>query len=342
MEKQTIIRGVAIAVTGIAASVFGTQTLMNNRSETSSVAQIGAPESTTQVRSAGFLGGSVQSPATGDNAINLNDASFTALTDETILPSNTVVLDFALPLVLADDTSAQNGPDCTPRLSAHAAVDALIEVSLSAPCHAQERLVISHADLAFSAYTSESGTFSAYLPAFDADGKIDIFLGDDLFLQAQAPVPDVDAHIRVALQWVGDSDFSLHAYHMGANFGEAGHMHALKPFDAELDEAFLISLGERYGPEPMLAEIYSIPAHLAGISRLELSLDFTAQDCGRELSAFILQTGGGATTEVNDASFSTPACPAQGGTLIMPLILPMAQHAHAIPAEAAVITGLID
>lgn len=342
MEKQTIIRGVAIAVAGIAASIFGAQTLMNSRGDTSPVAQISAASSTAQVRSAGLIGGNIQTSAADDAALKVGDASFTALTADAELASDTAVLDFAMPVLLAEDTFAQSEPDCTPRLTAHPAIDALIEVSLSAPCHPQERLIISHGDLAFSAFTSDSGSFSTYLPAFDADGKVDLFLGDDIFLQAQAPVPDVDAHIRIALQWVGDADFALHAYHMGAQFGEAGHVHALKPFDNDLDEAFLISLGDTRGPEPMLAEVYSIPAHLAGSSRVELSLDFTAQECGREMSAYILQTGGGAGTKVNDASFSTPDCPTDGGALIMPLSLPAAQTAQFIPAEGAFLSATAD
>lgn len=342
MEKQTIIRGVAIAVTGIAASVYGAHTLMGDGGASRSVAEIGSPESTSHVRSAGLLGRSIQMPASEDHTIAVNEASFTALTGDANLASTETVIDFVPELAVADATVAQSGHDCTPRLTAHPAIDALIEVSLTAPCHPQRRLVISHADLAFSAYTSDSGSFSTYIPAFTADGKVDIFLGDDIFLQTEAQVPDVDAHIRVALQWMGDADFSLHAYHMGAHFGDAGHIHALKPFDTNLDEAFLISLGDKRGPEPMLAEVYSIPAHLTGSSRVELALDFGAQDCGRDVSAFILQSGGGAATEVNDASFSTPDCPAQGGTLIMPLTLPMAQHARVVPADGAFLSGVID
>ncbi|WP_071799359.1 hypothetical protein [Natronohydrobacter thiooxidans] len=341
MKKQTIIRGVAIVVAGISASVYGAQHLSGNRSGVSSVAQIAAPGSTAQIRSAGFLGGSVPS-APEDHAITVNETSFAALTEGTDLASGEAALDFAPQLEAAGNTLTPGGPDCTPRLTAHAAIDALIEVSLSAPCHPQERLVISHADLAFSAYTSENGGFSTYLPALSADGKIDIFLGEDHFLQTETLVPDVDAHIRVALQWVGDAEFSLHAYHMGARFGEAGHIHALKPFDADLDEAFLISLGDKRGPEPMLAEIYSIPTHLVGSSRVELALDFGGEDCGRDLSAFVLQSGGGAATEVNDASFATPDCPAQSGTLIMPLTLPAVQHAGITPTDGVFLSGVLD
>jgi hypothetical protein len=342
MEKQTIIRGVAIAVAGIAASVYGTHILMGNPGTTASVAQNSLSGSVAQVKSAGFLGSTTQTPPSEEHRIEVNEASFTALTDDTSLASTEAVIDFAQQLAQADDAPAPTGPDCTPLLTAHPAIDALIEVSLTAPCHPQERLVISHADLAFSAYTSDNGSFSTYVPAFTVDGRIDLFLGDDIFLQTAAQVTDFDAHIRVALQWMGDAGFALHAYHMGARFGDSGHIHALKPFDAELDEAFLISLGEQRGPEPMLAQVYSIPAHLAGNSRVELALDFSGQDCESEMSAFVLQSGGGAATEVNDVSFSTPDCPSDGGTLVMPLALPMAQHARVAPAEGSFLSGVID
>ena len=104
-----------------------------------------------------------------------------------------------------------------------------------------------------------------------------MFLAEDIYLQAAASVPEADDHVRVALQWSGEASFALHAYHDGASHGENGHVHALRPFDPNLEESFLISLGESGGPEPMVAEIYSVPVTFVENSRLEIEFQFNEQ-----------------------------------------------------------------
>ncbi|MFN7002353.1 MAG: hypothetical protein ACK4NW_02845 [Roseinatronobacter sp.] len=343
MEKQTIIRGAAILVAGITASTFSAQYLLEGRSATQ-VSQSVPTSETPQVVSAGFMASrSTPEVTTGDEAA-LDDASFLALSNAAdTVEAQAAPVDFA-PMLAATETrgeaSSADALDCTPRLMAQDTIDALIELSVTAPCHTNERLVISHADLAFSAFTNGAGTFSAFLPALNETAKIDVFLGDDVFLQAEVAVPDVHAHYRVVLQWTGDAGFGLHAYHGEAGFGSEGHLHALKPFDASLDEAFLISLGERHGPEPMLAEVYSIPAGLAEISRIELELQFQAQECGQEVSAFVLQTGAGIVTDVKEASFATPPCPAEDGFVLMPLPMLEPRHAQLQTAPGAFLLDL--
>ncbi len=328
MEKQTIIRGAAIVVAGIAASTFGAQHLLGGKQSPATDTQASMQAQSPQVMGAGVMGNlSTQSPS---DALHLEDTSFTALSDgKRNRPALETGTDFAPKLALAEGVDPVEAPvDCTPHLVSRPAVDALIELSLDAPCHANERLVVSHDDLAFSAYTTDNGSFSAYIPALSSDAKIDVFLSDDIFLQTAVQIDDVDAHARVVLQWSGDAAFSLHAYHRDARYGEDGHIHALKPFDAALDEAFLISLGENRGPEPMLSEIYSIPSHMAASSRVELELQFSAQQCGETVSAFVLNTGSGVSAEVKEASFALPGCPAENGALVMELPMITPQHAE--------------
>ena len=333
MEKQTIIRGAAIVVAGIAASTFGAQHLLGGKQRVTTDTQAAMQEQSPQLKGAGLMGNLTGKPS---STLQLKDTSFTALSDGTReTPAIETGTDFVPKLALADSAESVDAPDCTPQLVSRPAVDALIELSLDAPCHANERLVVSHDDLAFSAYTSDNGSFSAYLPALSANAKIDVFLSDDMFLQTEVQIDDIEAHARVVLQWTGDATFSLHAYHRGAGYGDDGHIHALKPFDAALDEAFLISLGENRGPEPMLSEVYSIPAHLAAESRVELELRFTEQQCGQSVSAYVLNTGSGAFAEVKEANFALPDCPAEDGALVMALPMITPQHAE-LPFDAEV------
>lgn len=348
MEKQTIIRGAAIVVAGVAASVMGAQYLLDGRTA-SQTARTTMPSEAPQVVSAGFMAGtSSTSKLESDSSIKLETADFAALSDAASSPEAKAALsDFAPQLAAADlsaeptETSAQ-AIDCTPQLEARDTIDALIELSLIAPCHPNERLVVSHSDLAFSAYTNDMGSFSTYLPALTQTARIDVFLGETEFLQTEVDVPEADDHFRVALQWTGDDGFGLHAYHHGADFGSEGHLYAQKPFDSSLEEAFLISLGEKRGPEPMLAEVYSIPARIAQLERIELELQFDSGQCGQELSAYVLQSGTGIATEIKEARFTTPPCPTENGFLVMGLPIMAPQHAQALSATAPVLLELME
>lgn len=339
MEKQTIIRGAAIVVAGIAASTFGAQYILGSKKAPAPAQQVSIPSQPTQIMGAGLLGNPPQTTPESETTLPIEGASFAALSDGPgSAPAVESGSDFVPKLALADEAAGfDTKVDCTPRLVSRPAIDALIELSLEAPCHKNERLVVSHEDLAFSAYTSDSGSFSAYLPALSADAKIDVFLAEDIFLQSEVQIDDVEAHTRVIVQWTGEAGFALHAYHRGAQFGDDGHIHALKPFDPGLDEAFLISLGERRGPEPMLAEIYSTPAHLASDSRVELELQFTAQQCGQDVSAYILTTGTSASANVKEAGFAMPDCPAESGTVVMELQAMASLHHAQKPSQ----TGLL-
>lgn len=142
------------------------------------------------------------------------------------------------PEQLAD--AAPEQPDCTPTLAVTAAFDGLLEVALNAPCAPDTRFVIGHGDLAFSAYLGPDGQFSTYIPALLQQAQVDVFLHDDSYLSATALVEDAENYARFVLQWTGDAGFGLHAYHNGAGYGDAGHINAARPFDPDLEEAFLI------------------------------------------------------------------------------------------------------
>lgn len=304
MEQQTVLRSAAIIAVAIAASYYGAQHFLT--------------------RDAGDTAVSVL-PAEGPDSRSLTvaDAQMTAFSSDTPAASDGQIQPQTL------GANGHDGAECTPSLTARPAIDALIEVTLDAPCHPNERLVVSHADLAFSAETSEAGRFTTFLPALAAEASIDLFLGDDTFLQAATKVEGLEEHFRVVVQWTGPAALGLHGFHGDAEFGSSGHLHAGNRFDSGVDAAFLVSLGTPYGPDAMLAEIYSIPAGLAGSGRAELQLDFSSTDCGQIITAYITEIGPDASSDVKPAAFSTPDCPAEPGTLVMQLPLLTSQHAAA-------------
>ena len=344
MEKQTIIRGAAIIVAGIAASTFGAQHLMSGKSDRPAVAQSALADSDKTVVGAGFIGSPAAPEPDAAATLVVDDTSFVALSDApSLVEQQSAAPELRTDMLQGDHAEHAALQDaCTPDLVVRTGIDALIELSLTAPCHVNERLVVSHADLAFSAYVPDSGAYSAFIPALERQGKIDIFLGEDVFLTAEAEVTDIEEHLRVVLQWTGDADFGLHAYHRDATFGENGHLHALRPFDPMLDEAFLVSLGERHGPEPMLAEVYSIPAELDVISRIELELRFDSTQCAQEMQAYILQSGAGIPTKIKEARLATPDCPSENGIVVMGLPEPRLHQAQLTPMIGRPLSELVD
>jgi len=325
-----IIRGVAVLCAGITASVFAVNHLSGNTARASGSNILDRHTQTSQVMGAGLVGSGAKlqfgaEPTREDAAqpeTGLADMAFAALDD---LGTNTQRLEntphlnaveFASALEQAEGAGLDSAA-CSPSLTSAPMVDALIELMLDAPCHPDTRIVISHNDLAFSAYTSGDGSFSAFLPALSVEAKVDVFLSEGIYLQTEVTIPDAADHLRVALQWNGTARFSLHAYHDGAHYGDRGHVHALKPFDTNLDEAFLISLGEVRGPEPMIAEIYSVPVVLSGQSRVEVELQFGEEHCAQDVSAFISENGNAAKAHLKEIVFAVPDCPAEPGMVVM-------------------------
>ncbi len=217
--------------------------------------------------------------------------------------------------------AAPEQPDCTPTLAVTAAFDGLLELALNAPCAPDTRFVIGHGDLAFSAYLGPDGQFATYIPALMQQAQVDVFLHDDSYLSASALVEDAETYARFVLQWTGDAGFGLHAYLNGAGYGEAGHIHAARPFDPDLEEAFLISLGELRGPEPMMAQIYSLPLALLPQTHVEVEARFSAAECGQDLRAFLSQSKGAMPSELKELVFAAPDCPAEPGISVMDIHL---------------------
>ncbi len=362
MKRQILIRGAAIAFAGVAASVFAAQQFMGLNPQT---AQVTTPGASDQVRAASLVGTGSQAaqsmqtefavqedtleltaPAYPEVAMDMSDNVVTdqdvfAALDTTMTPARDAAMtdDFQPALTLAQAAPQVQDGSCQPSLTAVPAIDALVDMRLTAPCAPNARVVISHGDLAFSAFTDETGSFAAYVPALSVNAEIEAFLPDQSVLQAQAIVPDADQHVRVVVQWTGNDGVMLHAYHRNAAFGDAGHIHASRPFDPEMDAAFVLSLGEARGPEPMLSQVYSIPATLIDQTRLELEVAVTAQTCGRDMTAYVAKSGTGQSGLLEELTLAMPECGGAGGMAIVPLPMGGASmQANAEPAPALALT----
>ena len=349
MNRQILVRGAAIAFAGVAASVFAAQQFIGTGPQ---VAQGTAPAAGTQVNAASLVGATSQvdegmqqaqlafdtvgpsatelaasamddrEVARPDTGSSMVGGQIAALGDVGAPASGTALSDdFQPPMELAQAAPRATDASCLPSMTAVPAIDALIDMRLTAPCAPNTRVVISHGDLAFSAYTDDMGSFAAYVPALLQTATIEAFLPDQPVVSAQTVVPEATEHLRVIVQWTGTENVMLHAYHRGARYGESGHVHASRPFDPDMDAAFVLSLGEARGPEPMQSQVYSIPAAQVDQARLELEVTLDRATCGRDVTAFITQKGMGLDGALEEMRVSMPDCDQMAGMAIVPLPL---------------------
>jgi hypothetical protein len=332
MNRQLVIRGVAISIAAIAASVFLASEFLGDNDTLASGAISDAP---VEVRGASVISpyGRTTLPEAAEPSVEVSalDSSSKQAAAPIVQDSFQPELTFAEqaapvePILALDQAQTVERSLCDASLSVTPAIDGLLELRVAAPCNTNERVVISHGDLAFSAMLDAAGDLSVYIPALAADARVDAFLSDDTFLQGQTTVPDYADHARMIVQWSGAAKLDLHAYHRGAAYGDEGHIHAMNPFDPALEEAFLVALGDGQGLEPMLAQVYSVPMAQAGTARVELEATVNADTCGTDLVAFVMPTHGAGAGAVEELRVAMPDCGSGEGFVILDLPFDPAQ-----------------
>lgn len=316
MNRQLIIRGVAISVAAIGVSVFAAGEFLGDGRGLPPTGAVsgGAPD----VLGASLTGGT-NSAAKPDDSMDVTWDFAARDTAPFTIAAPDVQTDILPDLVLIEQDAGPAPSLCSPDMSARPAIDGLIDLRLSAPCNMGERVVISHGDLAFAVTLDETGSYSAYIPALAEQASVEAFLEDDSTLQATTLVPDFADHARMVVQWTGPDAISLHAFHRNAGYGDDGHMHAANPFDPALEEAFLVTLGDPIVPEPMLAQVYSTPLTSATDTRLQLEVAATPATCGMDLTALIMPTHGPDAGNVRALNVAVPACGGDGGFVLIDL-----------------------
>lgn len=319
MNRQLIIRGAAVSTVAIAASVFAAGQFLGDKQTLASGSITDAPG---EIRGAS-LASPFNSPAAPEDAAPQDAApelTFSALDpseDAATVPDTQG--SFQPELTFADTSRPHETSLCDASLTAAPAIDGLIEVRLSAPCNIGERVVISHGDLAFTAKLDKAGALATYIPALSETAMVEAFMSDDTMLQAQTQVADLDQYARMIVQWTGADAVSLHAYHRGAQHNEPGHIHAMNPFDPELEASYLVALGDETALEPMLAHVYSVPLLQADETFLQLELAVTEATCGRDMTAYVLPSLGSAAGQPQELTVAMPDCGSGDGLVIVDL-----------------------
>lgn len=210
--------------------------------------------------------------------------------------------------------------DCTSEMDLAALPDAIIEITLLAPCHPSERLVVRQGPLAVTASTTPDGSAFLKIPALSTGGAVTLRFADGSEIKGAIDVPDLAAIRRFAVQWMDDDTFAVNAFEQGASYGEPGHVSAANPgklpLTGQRDGGYLTILGDAETVPAMLAEVYSYPRNASTPVDVAIEAQVTARTCDRELLGEVILSNAGTAT-VSDLSLSMPDCSAVGDILVL-------------------------
>ena len=194
----------------------------------------------------------------------------------------------------------------------------MIGITLLAPCHPNQRVVLRHAGLAVTAQTTSTGALFTAIPALEADATVELSFADGTDASGTIAVPDVATLRRFGVQWQADDAFQVHAFENAAAYGAPGHVSAANPHrpavGMQATGGFLSLLGDAATENPLLAEVYTFPAEAT--PRLTIEAAITDTTCGRELIGETLFSDGGKVT-VAELTMAVPGCDGLGGFVVL-------------------------
>lgn len=252
--------------------------------------------------------------------IALTSAQADNLRSATDLPQPPAADAAALPA--APEDSATAAPDCAVTATAKAVAGAMVDFHVSAPCQGNARLVVHHHGMTFTAVTDPEGEFEVQVPALAERAVLIAAFDNGTGAVATARVTDIGDYDRVALQWSGRAGFQIHAREFGAGYDDAGHIWsgAAPQADGDHTSGSVLRLGVADTLSPLLAEVYSFPiarADRSGDIALTVEAEVTAENCGRDISAQLLQRQGGDKLRTRELDLAVPGCGAMGDFLVL-------------------------
>lgn len=218
-------------------------------------------------------------------------------------------------------------PACEQTLGLTAAPGAMLDLTLTAPCHPGERVVLRHAGLTVTGKTDAGGMLVMAVPALDAGGAVAVEFADGTELRGAAKVPDLAGLHRLALQWAAGDAFALHGLENGAGLQTAGDVSAANPgkmpdgSGKKLKTGWLVALGDAEVTAPLLAEVYTYPADTRRRADVAILAQVGAGTCGHEMMGQTLASVAGAVS-VTDLTLSMPACDGKTGYLVLKNLFP--------------------
>lgn len=206
---------------------------------------------------------------------------------------------------------------CDIDLSARAADMATVDLTIGAPCLPNERVTIHHSGMMFTDTTDATGRLDLNIPALSETAVFIVQFANGSGNVVITKVPGLKAYDRVVLQWSGAGGFQLHALEFGASYSSKGHVWSGSKRGTG---GFVTALGNPDALSPHLAEVYTFPSgqsKKAGTIALSVEAEVTDANCGRDISAQVLELRHDGTLRPRDLTLAVPDCTAKGDFLVL-------------------------
>lgn len=229
--------------------------------------------------------------------------------------------DAILPATPADPEMPSLG--CAVAAQALPAPMATVDLSISAPCLGNERVTVHHNGMIFSAVTDAGGQLKVTVPALAERAVFIAAFANGKGAVATTRVAGLNAYDRAVLQWAGDSGFQIHAREFGAGYGDSGHVWSGATAAAAQDgnsTGSVVRLGDETILAPLMAEVYSFPSGRStrsGTVAISIEAEVNELNCGRDVSAQLLERHGSDALRTRDLVLSVPGCAAVGDFLVL-------------------------
>ena len=235
-------------------------------------------------------------------------------------PASAPAPDAALPSTPEDPDMPALG--CEVTAQAVPGPKAMVDFKVSAPCQGNARLVVHHNGMTFSAVTDGDGNLDVAIPALAERAVFIAAFDNGDGAVATARVADIGDYDRVVLQWQGKDGFEIHAREFGAAYGGPGHVWSGAQPSPDYDHTTgsVIRLGTADMLSPLLAEVYTFPSGAAdrsGSIALSIEAEVTANNCGRDISAQLLQRQGEDRIKTRELELTVPDCGTVGDFLVL-------------------------
>jgi len=200
--------------------------------------------------------------------------------------------------------------------------DAIVQLSVEAPCHKSERVSVHHNGMVFTEMTDSAGNLSVDVPALAPVAAFMLAFDDGEVAILAQEVPDLAKQQRVVLQWSGMPGFELHALEFGAEYGEAGHIWSGADTDLTVDgpTGSLTQLGYLNGADVKIAQIYTFPNTSSDrTNEIELAVEamVNAENCGQKIDAKTLLLTDSRVVTTQEVTIDMPSCDGVGGYLVL-------------------------
>jgi hypothetical protein len=239
---------------------------------------------------------------------------------ETLSPT-LVALAPVAPVTLAPTPVTETAEAACPiTMKVAAAPQAMIGISIVAPCAPEARVVIEHEGLAITGQTDAAGSLFLSLPALAVDASVTAYVAEADGVSESLRIPALATLRRFGVQWQDKDAFQLHAFENGAYYGDPGHLSDADPHTPLTGVppagGYVTLLGDGRVTLPMQAQIYTFPANGTAGADVLVEAAVTEATCGRTVTGQTIMTLAGEAL-ITELTLAMPDCDGVGDILVL-------------------------